>query len=210
MYLHKPEQPKSHSRHLVRRAPPSLTDKAKRGLWHIVWLLAFRPTPVQLHFWRRFILRLFGAQIAPLAAIYPTVRIWAPWNLQIGAAATVGPEVNLYNVAPIRIGEDAVISQGSHLCTATHDHRAVDFALMVGQIEVKSNAWVAAEAFLAPGITIGESAVVGARATVTKSVTDYTIVAGNPASIVAKRPENACNNLGRRPGRPDHAHQPKG
>jgi putative colanic acid biosynthesis acetyltransferase WcaF len=130
--------------------------------------------------------------------------------LHIGAAATVGPDVNLYNVALIKIGEDAVISQGSHLCTATHDHRAVDFALMVAPIEVESNAWVAADAFLAPGITIGRSAVVGARATVTKSVTEYAIVAGNPASTIAKRPENACNNLSRRPRRLSQLRKPKG
>ncbi|GAA0761620.1 acetyltransferase [Erythrobacter ramosus] len=208
--MHKSEHPRPKSLRPVRRAPPSLADKLKRGLWQAVWLIAFLPTPVPLHAWRRLILRLFGAQIAPLAAVYPSVRIWAPWNLQIGTAATVGPGVNLYNVAPIMIGEDAVISQGSHLCTATHDHLADDFALMVAPINVGANAWVAAEAFIAPGITIGASAVIGARSTVTKCVTDYTIVAGNPASPIATRPENARNNLGRRPPSPSHIHKPKG
>jgi putative colanic acid biosynthesis acetyltransferase WcaF len=172
-------------------------------------LLAFRLTPVPLHGWRRIVLRFFGAHVAPRSAIYPSVRIWAPWNLQIGTAATVGPGVSLYNVAPIKIGEDAVISQGSYLCTATHDHLADDFALMVAPIEVGSNAWVAAEAFIAPGITIGESAVIGARSTVTRCVKDFTIVAGNPASPIATRPENARNNLGRRSGHPGLIHKPK-
>jgi putative colanic acid biosynthesis acetyltransferase WcaF len=196
--LRKPDHPRPKSRSLVRRAPPSLADKIKRGLWQVLWLTAFRPTPVPLHAWRRLILRLFGARVAPLAAIYPSVRIWAPWNLQIGTAATIGPGVNLYNVAPIRIGEDAVISQGSHLCTATHDHLADDFALMVAPIEIGANAWIAA------------SAVIGARSMVTRCVTDYTIVAGNPASPIASRPENARNNLGRRSRHPAQIHKPKG
>jgi putative colanic acid biosynthesis acetyltransferase WcaF len=187
----------------MRRVPPSLGDKVSRAVWQVVWLLAFRPSPVPLHSWRRLVLRLFGSQIAPHVAIYPSVRIWAPWNLQVGTAATVGPGVNLYNVSQIRIGDDAVVSQGSYLCTATHDHLAGDFALMVAPIEVGSNAWVAAEAFVAPGIIIGASAVIGARSTVTKCVEDFAIVAGNPASRIATRPETARNNLGRRPRRPD-------
>lgn len=208
--MHKSDHLRPKSLSLVRRAPPPLADKLKRGLWQAVWLIAFRPTPVPMHAWRRLILRLFGAEVAPLAAIYPSVRIWAPRNLQIGTAATVGPEVNLYNVAPITIGEDAVISQGSHLCTATHDHLAEDFALMVAPIEVRANAWVAAEAFVAPGITIGVSAVIGARSTVTRCVTEYTIVAGNPASPIGTRPESARNNLGRRSRHPFHIDKPKG
>lgn len=181
----------------MRRPPPSVGNKLKRGLWQGVWLLAFRLSPVPLHAWRRLILRLFGAQIGANSAIYPSVRIWAPWNLRVGAAATVGPGVNLYNVAPIIIGEDAVISQGSHLCTATHDHQSADFALMVAPIGIGPNAWVAAEAFVAPGVSIGKSAVIGATSTVTRSVTDYTIVAGNPAKPIGRRPEDARNDLGR-------------
>lgn len=200
--MHKPDHPLPQPRHLVRRAPPSIGDKLKRALWQGVWLLAFRLTPVPLHAWRRIVLRLFGSQIAPRSAIYPSVRVWAPWNLHIGEAATIGPDVNLYNVASIRIGEDAVISQGSHLCTATHDHQSADFALMVAPIDIEPNAWVAAEAFIAPGITIGASAVIGARSTVTRSVTDFTIVAGSPAAPIGTRAEDARNDLGRRPKRP--------
>jgi putative colanic acid biosynthesis acetyltransferase WcaF len=195
--LQKANYPRPNSRNLVRRPPPSVGNKLKRGLWQGVWLLAFRLSPVPLHAWRRLILRLFGAQIGANSAIYPSVRIWAPWNLRVGAAATVGPGVNLYNVAPIIIGEDAVISQGSHLCTATHDHQSADFALMVAPIGIGPNAWVAAEAFVAPGVSIGKSAVIGATSTVTRSVTDYTIVAGNPAKPIGRRPEDARNDLGR-------------
>jgi putative colanic acid biosynthesis acetyltransferase WcaF len=110
---------------------------------------------------------------------------------------TIGPGANIYNVALISIGENAVISQGAHLCSATHDFRSDNFALMTGPILVGSNAWIAAEAFISPGLTIGHSAVVGARSVVTKSVADFLIVAGNPAKIVGTRPETARNNLGR-------------
>ncbi len=41
----------------------SLRNKFARTLWNGVWLLLYRPSPVPLHGWRRFLLRLFGAKI---------------------------------------------------------------------------------------------------------------------------------------------------
>lgn len=163
----------------------------------MVSFVAFRFTPVPAHAWRRFVLRLMGAKIGDRCAIYPSVKIWAPWNLQTDIAVTIGPGANIYNVDHITIGQGAIISQGAHLCAATHDFRSDDFALMVGSIFVGPNAWIAAEAFVSPGLTIGHSAVVGARAVVTKSVDDFEIVAGNPAKVIGKRPDSGRNDLGR-------------
>jgi putative colanic acid biosynthesis acetyltransferase WcaF len=151
---------------------------------------------VPAHAWRRFVLRLFGAKIAARCAIYPSARIWAPWNLELETAVTIGPGTTIYNVALICLGEHAIVSQGAHLCAATHDFRGDDFALMVGPIHVGPHAWIAAEAFISPGVTIGHAAVVGARTVVTKPVSDFAIIAGNPAKTIGQRPETARNNLG--------------
>lgn len=181
---------------LNRRHPPSLGDKARRGLWQIVYYLLFRFSPVPFHGWRSFLLRSFGARLGRRTAIYPSAKIWAPWNLVVGNAVTVGPGVDLYNVAPITLGDDVIISQGAYLCSASHDHRSADFALMTGPIVIEANAWVAAQAFIAPGMTVGQSAVVGARAVVTKNVETHAVVSGNPAKVSGTRPPDARNVLG--------------
>lgn len=180
---------------LTRRNPPDKFDKARRGLWYLVYIFLFRPTPSFLHNWRCLLLRLFGAKIGARVSIYSSSEIWAPWNLTLGTGATVGGKSKLYTVGPIFVCEQAIISQGAHLCTATHDQNSQTFDLMVGPITVEANAWVAAEAFIGPGVTIGQGAVVAARAVVLRSVAPAMIVAGNPAKVVSKRMQSGKNVL---------------
>lgn len=174
--------------------PPTLSNKLLRGCWQIVWVLLFRLSPTPLHRWRTLLLRLFGANIGPRLKIYPSCTIWAPWNLKIGERVTVGA-ANLYNVAEILIDDDAVVSQGAHLCTASHDFDSRDFGLVAAPIHIGNNAWVAADAFIGPGVHIGESAVVAARSVVVRHVTSRDVVAGNPARIVGRRNEAGRNSL---------------
>jgi putative colanic acid biosynthesis acetyltransferase WcaF len=103
------------------------------------------------------------------------------------ARSCLADGVNCYNVAALRIGEDVVISQDAYLCTATHDYNDRSFPLLVAPIDIGSHAWVAAGAFLAPGITVHRGAVVGARSVVTASVPAWSVVAGNPARFVKSR-----------------------
>lgn len=166
---------------------PNLYDKLLRLLWGVVEASLFRCSPVPMHAWRCFLLRLFGADVGKGAHPYPTARIWAPWNLSLGSNSCLGPRVICYSVAPITIESCAIVSQGAHLCAATHDHRNVAFPLVIGEIRIGEEAWVAADAFVSPGIHIGRRAVVGARAVVTKDVVDGVVVAGNPARQIGSR-----------------------
>lgn len=178
-----------------RLPPPPLTDKVKRGVWELFAAVMFRFTPVPFHPWRCFILRIFGAQIGRRVAVYPDCRIWAPWNLTVGDNATIGGGVILYNVAPVVIGEDVVVSQRTHLCTASHDYNSKTFDLIAAPIQLCQNAWVSAEAFVGPGVTVGHSAVVVARTVVIRSVAEREIVAGNPARVVGSRDSIGKNVL---------------
>jgi putative colanic acid biosynthesis acetyltransferase WcaF len=148
----------------------------------------YRPSPVICHAWRRLLLRCFGAKIAKGARIYPSTRVWAPWNLTMGEGSVLGPDVDCYCVAAIVLERKAIVSQYAYLCGASHDYTVPDFTLLVGSIRVGQNAWVAAGAFVSPGVTIGSGAVVGARAVVTKDVEPWTVVAGNPARLIRTRP----------------------
>jgi len=58
--------------------------------------------------------------------------------------------------------------------------------LVTAPIAVGERAWVAADVFIGPGVTIGQGAVVGARASVFRNVEPWTVVGGNPARIIKK------------------------
>lgn len=168
-------------------APASL-DKCRRLAWMLTEATLYRWSPVAMRGWRRMLLRLFGATIGADVQSYPSARIWAPWNLEMGDGSCLGPRVTCYSVSTVRIGARAVVSQGAHLCSATHDYRDAGFQLMGGEIEIGLRAWVAADAFIGPGVIVGNNAVVGARSVVMRDVPANTVVAGNPASAIACRP----------------------
>lgn len=180
------------------RPPPSTADKLRRALWHVAWTLLFRTSPVPLHGWRRGLLRAFGAKVGARAAVYPGAMVYAPWLLDIGEGATVGGGARIYSVDRIVLGARAVVSQGVHLCSASHDLRSPGFELATAPIRIGADAWVAADAFVGPGVDIGDGAVVAARGVVVRSVGAWQIVAGNPARPIGERPVSARNAL---PGR---------
>jgi putative colanic acid biosynthesis acetyltransferase WcaF len=158
-----------------------------RCLWAVVRFLLFRFTPAACFGWRRLVLRLFGAGLEPGALVYPSVEIWAPWNLRMARGSCLGPQVQCYCVAPISIGEDVTVSFRSFLCAASHDIDSTDRRLVTAPITIERGAYVFADAFVGMGVTIGEGAVVGARAVVVRDVRPYMVVAGNPAREIRER-----------------------
>lgn len=166
----------------------SLKAKVMRAVWNLVWGLLFRPTPRGiLYGWRRFLLRLFGAKIGKGVNVLPSCKVWQPWSLTMGDHSCLSEDVVCYSVDKISIGEQAVISKGAFLCCASHDIESPIMELTFKPIVVGSQAWIAARAFVGPGVTVGEGAVVGACAVVTKDVEPWTVVAGNPARVIKKR-----------------------
>lgn len=169
----------------------SLGHRLKRQAWNIVQAMLFCTSPRPLHAWRAFLLRLFGARLGQGCHVYPGVKVWAPWNLQLGDFVGVADGVTLYNMDRIEISDYAVISQGAHLCGGTHDYNSANFQLVIKPVVIGARAWVCAEAFIHPGVVVPEGAVVGARAVVTRSLpTPWAVYAGNPAIQVGKRVNN--------------------
>jgi putative colanic acid biosynthesis acetyltransferase WcaF len=168
-------------------SPHSLRNKAGRVAWSAVYFIGFRPSPRLMYGWRRMLLRCFGASIGRNARLDPSIRIWAPWNLDIGEEASLGPNVDCFSVSPIRIGAHATVSQETFLCTASHDMNDPHMRLTHALIQVEDEAWVCARAYIGPGVTVGRGAVVAACSVVTRPVAPWTIVAGNPARSLGPR-----------------------
>lgn len=166
----------------------SLRNKMGRLIWNIVYIIAFRPFSLTLfNPWRLFLLRLFGAKLHPKAHIYSSVRIWAPWNLEMEAYACLAPSVDCYNAALIRVGGHSTVSQKSYLCTSSHDITDPYHSLITASIIIEDQVWIAADSFIGMGVKIGQGAVVGARACVFKDIDPWTVVGGNPARYIKDR-----------------------
>ena len=141
--------------------------------------------------WRVRILTLFGASIGRGVVIKPGVHVKFPWRLTIGNHCWVGENVWIDNLAQVSLGDHACVSQGAYFCTGSHDWSKVTFDLIVKPIEVGSHAWVGAMSRVAPGVVIGDGAVLSLGSVATSSLEPWTINAGHPAVRIKARPRAA-------------------
>ena len=162
------------------------TELLRRVLWG-VGRLFFRFSPRPCFGWRRFVLRCFGAKVGANVNTYPSTWIYFPWNLTVGDWTAMGEEAFIYNLGPVTIGEKVTISHRAQLCAGTHDYKQPHLPLIKPPIVIRDQVWVCANAFVGPGVTVGEGAIIGACAVVTRDVEPWAIMAGNPARFVKKR-----------------------
>jgi putative colanic acid biosynthesis acetyltransferase WcaF len=165
----------------------SLNSKIIRWFWRLIWFFLFKPTPRNFHFWRCFLVKVFGAKLGKGVHLYPTVQIWAPWNLEMGDFSCLGDNVDCYSVDKILIGKNTTISQYTFLCTASHDYHYSSMPLVSSPIIIGDNVWIAADVFVAPGVNILDCAVITARSTVLSDISSLSIYSGNPATFSKKR-----------------------
>lgn len=157
-----------------------------RVLWSVGrWAVRLSPRP--LFGWRRCVLRVFGAKVGKHAHIYPSAKIYMPWNVEIGDWAAIGEDAFLYSLGRITIGSEVTVSYRAHICAGSHDLRDPALPLIKPPVVLRAKAWVGTDAFIGPGVTIGEGAIVAARAVVMRNVPPAHIVAGNPARQIGLR-----------------------
>ena len=164
----------------------SRRELIERVLWGLLQPL-FRCSPRLLYGWRRTLLRAMGARIGRAVQIHPRVHIFLPSLLSIGDEAAVAEDVRLYNLGQLIIGAQATVSQGAHLCGGSHDDADPKLPLIRAAITIGDAAWVCADAFIGPGVTVGEGAVVAARAVCLRDVAAWQVVAGSPARRIRSR-----------------------
>lgn len=168
-------------------SPWTRREQIGRLLWAIAYRTIFRCT---FHNWyapRASILKLFGAKLGRNVRFRRTVKIEIPWHLEIGDDVSIGEEAILYSLGTIKIGARSFLSQYAHLCAGTHDHTSRDYPLIRAPITIGQDCWIAADAFVGPGVTIGDGTVVGARASVFGDLPANVIAVGNPAQPIKSR-----------------------
>jgi putative colanic acid biosynthesis acetyltransferase WcaF len=162
------------------------TEQARRVVWSL-GRLVFRFSPRPCFGFRRWLLRLFGASVGEDVHVYPSALIYFPWNLRIGDSSSIGEWALIYNLGNITIGKSSTLSQRVHLCAGTHDYRDPALPLRKPPIVIGDSVWVCADAFVGPGVTIGDGAVIGARSVVVKEVEPWSVMVGNPARMIKRR-----------------------
>ena len=165
----------------------SSRDRLRRLTWNLCWALFYRMSPRPLHSWRSFLLRSFGAKMGPNCHFYPASKVWAPWNLICADQVSAGDGAEIYNPAPVTLGSHAILSQDAYVCAATHDYDDPAFPLLAFAMSIGPYAWVCARASLAPGVTMGEGAVLGLGSVATRDLEPWTVYAGVPAVRVKER-----------------------
>ena len=159
-----------------------------RFIWNITWTLFARWLPRSIgRRWKNLLLRLFGAKLAKSAHVYSSAKIYYPANLIMGENTCLASDVDCYNVAPIILEDNVTVSQGTYLCTASHDITDASNPLVTASIILRDQSWIGARAFVGMGVEVGQGAVVGATASVYKNVEPWTVVGGNPAKFLKNR-----------------------
>lgn len=161
-------------------------EQLRRVLWVII-LPVFKMIPRPFFKARCFLLKLLGAKVGKDVHIYGSAVIYFPWNLSIGNFSSIGENALIYNLGPVSIGEHTTISQRAHLCAGTHDYTRADMPLEKLPIKVGNYAWICADAFIGPNVTVHDGAIIAARAVIVKNVEPWSIVGGNPARLIKRR-----------------------
>jgi putative colanic acid biosynthesis acetyltransferase WcaF len=156
----------------------------KEMLWLVTKTFFFRfPIPLPSAF-RCFMLRIFGANIGVGVVIRAGVDITFPWRLTIGDFSWIGEEVKILNLNEVIIGSNCCVSQRAFLCTGSHNFKSEGFDLITEKITIFDSSWIAAQAFVGPGVSIGPDAMIAAGSMIARNVEANQIAIGNPARVV--------------------------
>ena len=165
-------------------------DRGKPRWYEALWIVAkciffLNPFPWPSAL-RVALLRAFGARIGQRVVVRAQVNVTFPWRFETGDDVWLGEEVVILSLAPVVLGANVCISQRAFLCTGSHDFRARKFDLITKPIRIGSCSWVAAHAFISPGVEVGQESMVAAGSVVTESVPPGVLVRGNPAVVVKR------------------------
>ena len=172
-------------------SPWTIRERIGFALWRIAWLLLCRWTPSPLSSWRVFVLRCFGARVSGRPFVHQRARIQIPWHLTLRDRACLGDGANAYSLGPIELHEGCTVAQEVYLCTGTHDFARDHLPLQTAPIVIGAHAFIGVRALILPGVTIGERAVIGAGAVVSRDQPPGMICAGQPCRPLRPRAAKA-------------------
>lgn len=147
----------------------------------LAWAVLARPAWAMAPELRPWLLRKFGGTVGRNCAFAGSVEITIPWHVRCGDGVIVGERVILYGLGPITIGDNTVIDYRAHLCAGTHDMTDSRFPLLKTPITIGRDCLIGVDAYIGPGVELGDGCRVWPRASVYKGAPAGTCLRGNPA-----------------------------
>jgi maltose O-acetyltransferase len=141
---------------------------------------------------RTAMFELFGT-VGQGATVRSPVFVDYGFNIHLGDHVFLNFGCVLLDVAEIHIGKDTQIGPNVQILTADHprDPRVRETGVECGiPIRIGRNVWIGGGAIILPGVTVGDDAIIGAGAVVTRDVPEGATVAGNPARIIPPKTKN--------------------
>jgi putative colanic acid biosynthesis acetyltransferase WcaF len=172
---------------ITARYPYTIREYARRTMWRLVESTVFRWSLPRAIGWRCRLLRWFGATLGTGVNVRRTARILHPWLLTMADWSSLADDAVVYNIGPVSIGAHSVVSHGAYLCAGTHDYTIPNLPLLRPPIVIGAGVWICMQAYIGPGVTVGDNTVVGARAVVASSLPPGMVCAGNPARVIKPR-----------------------
>lgn len=170
------------------RSPYTTKEKIRRLLWGLVEMTIFRYSFTTWYGFRNSLLRLFGAKVGARTGIKRTVHFECPWNFTCGESCALGEHAIVYALGPITLGDRVSVGQYSHLCAGAHDMNHPSLPLLRPPIVLEDDAWLMADAFVGPGVTMRQGALLGARSSAFRDLEPWGVYVGTPARRIKDRP----------------------
>ncbi|MDD5260480.1 MAG: WcaF family extracellular polysaccharide biosynthesis acetyltransferase [Methylacidiphilales bacterium] len=159
--------------------------RLKEAFWILCKCLFFQNPFPWPSFLRVFFLRLFGAKIGKGMVIRSGANITFPWRFKAGDHVWIGEDACILSLAEVVLGSNVCVSQRAYLCTGSHNFRKGTFDLITRPIRIEDSVWIAAQAFVGPGVTIGHDSLVSVGSVLLRSAAPGTMSRGNPCRTVS-------------------------
>lgn len=168
---------------LYRAGDPEI-QAAERACF--TWLTRFNASLALSRAERRALLAEGLGTVGERTGIRPPFHCDYGVNIHLGSGVFLNFDCVILDVVAVRIGDGTEIGPGTHIYTADHprDPEVRRLGLEFGRpVTIGRNVWIGGKAILLPGITIGDDAVIGAGAVVTRDVPAGATAMGNPARL---------------------------
>jgi acetyltransferase-like isoleucine patch superfamily enzyme len=121
-------------------------------------------------------------------------------NISIGDYSKILDGAFFDGVGGIEVGECTVIAPNCTIITSNHNYKSSEFlpydnSFIMKKVKIEDYCWIGRNVLILPGVTIGKASIVAAGSVVTKSIPEYSIYGGNPATLIQNRDIELTENL---------------
>ena len=131
----------------------------------------------------KYLEELFGTSLDSCRILTPFICDFGN-RVKFGKGVFINHSAILSASGGIEFCDGVSVAPGVRIATINHDFNERHTKYTYGKVTIKKNAWIGMNVTICPGVTIGEYAVVGAGAVVTKDVPDFAVVGGVPAKVI--------------------------